>query len=219
MEKKKVYVSSTLPYYIAGIEFVVYTYVFQCYRIVDFVIALLIMLGVFLGAHVMIGKKEVEIEVLQEHTSKDEYCHRLLQECYDYLKTLISLKEQMEKPSVVADIDAIIETSQAIFTYIAQYPQKAREVRKFVNYYYPTLINLLKNYDTLENQHQDIDVITDNMKKVEETLTVFKEAFKKQYEMLFDDHAMDIQSDIDVMEMMLTQDGLKEIIKMKENVK
>ena len=197
----------------------VYTYVFQCYRILDFVIAFLIMIGVFLVAHRIIGKKEIEVEVLQEHTSKDAYCHALLEEGYGYLKTLMALKEQMEKPSVIEDIDEMIETSQAIFAYIAEYPQKAREVRKFVNYYYPTLINLLKNYDTLENQHQDIEVITKNMQKVEDTLTVFKEAFKKQYAMLFDDHAMDIQSDIDVMEMVLSQDGLKEIIKMKENVK
>ena len=49
-------------------------------------------------------------------------------------------------------IDRMEVASADIFAYIAEHPEKAAEIRRFMNYYLPTTLKLLNSYDKLSRQ-------------------------------------------------------------------
>ena len=77
-----------------------------------------------------------------------------------------------------------------------------------MNYYLPTLLKLLRSYDTLEDQGIRGDHISDAMERIERLLETITLSFEKQLDQLFQDEAMDISTDIKVMESMLAMEGL-----------
>ena len=77
-----------------------------------------------------------------------------------------------------------------------------------MNYYLPTTLKLLKSYDLLEDQSYQSESIVSSRKKIEGVLDTLIQAYEKQLENLFKDDALDIATDIDVLETMMAGDGL-----------
>lgn len=207
MEKQTVRIPNILPYYIIGVFWLIYALLFPLYRIMDFIIAGVISIVIFLLLQHFLPKKTKEIEVLHEEKSKDEYCNMILEQIYDYMKELQVEKGKLENTFLQSKIQKILELSDKMVSCILKDVNKARSIRKFVNYYFPTLLNLIRNYDALENEHVDSNDFKEGMKKVEEAVTTIETAFQKQYNALFEDTLMDIENEITVMEQMLVKDG------------
>lgn len=77
-----------------------------------------------------------------------------------------------------------------------------------MNYYLPTTVKLLENYNEFGKQEAKGENITSTMKKVEEVLDTVVNAFKKVLDDLFMDKALDTSVDIEVLEKMLREEGL-----------
>ena len=77
-----------------------------------------------------------------------------------------------------------------------------------MNYYLPTLLKLLHSYDRMEEQEVKGANIRYTMQEIERILDTILEAFDKQFDLLFEDEAMDISSDIRVLETIFSQEGL-----------
>ena len=87
-------------------------------------------------------------------------------------------------------------------------PEKAAEIRRFMNYYLPTTLKLLNSYDKLSRQRVKGENIQKTMFEIEGMMETIAGAFEKQLDSLFDDDALDIAADISVMESILKQEGL-----------
>ena len=105
-------------------------------------------------------------------------------------------------------IDRMEVASADIFAYIAEHPEKAAEIRRFMNYYLPTTLKLLNSYDKLSRQRVKGENIQKTMFEIEGMMETIAGAFEKQLDSLFDDDALDIAADISVMESILKQEGL-----------
>ena len=86
-------------------------------------------------------------------------------------------------------------------------PEKLPQIRKFMSYYLPTTIKLLRSYDELSRQGVSGENITGTMEKVEGMLGTIVLAFEKQLDGLFGDQALDIST---VLENMMAREGLTE---------
>lgn len=95
-----------------------------------------------------------------------------------------------------------------IFEHVGQHPEKAQDLRKFMNYYLPTTEKLLNAYVQLDAQPEVGDNIKDTKKQISDALNTINTAFEKLFDDLFEEQAWDIASDISVMETMMSQDGL-----------
>lgn len=126
---------------------------------------------------------------------------RILNELYD-------LNEKIEDEAVSARIDRIGELTAGIFRAVIDNPSREGDVRKFMNYYLPTTLKLLKSYDMLEDQRYQGENIVASRKKIENVLDMLIEAFERQLDRLFKNDALDIATDIDVLETMMAGDGL-----------
>ena len=81
-------------------------------------------------------------------------------------------------------------------------------MRKFLDYYLPTSLKLLKTYAELEAQGVEGENITESKRRIEQTMDTLVHAFETQLDKLFQEDALDVSADIDVMENMLRADGL-----------
>lgn len=77
-----------------------------------------------------------------------------------------------------------------------------------MNYYLPTTIKLLNSYDRMSNQGIEGDNLSKSMTNIKDMLDTAITAYKKQLDSLFADQAMDIETDIEVMNRMLAREGL-----------
>lgn len=124
------------------------------------------------------------------------------------LSELYELNEQIDDEAVSRRIDRIGTLTAGIFRAVIDNPQREQDVRKFMNYYLPTTLKLLKSYDMLEDQSFQGENIVASRKKIENVLDMLIAAFEKQLDRLFHNDALDIATDIDVLETMMAGDGL-----------
>ena len=97
-----------------------------------------------------------------------------------------------------------------IFEQVKKQPEQAPSLRRFMDYYLPTIEKLLNGYLDLDKQDSDSETIKKTKMEIEGAIDMVNDAFEKLLDSFFQDQAWDLSSDISVMKTMLTQDGLVE---------
>lgn len=87
-------------------------------------------------------------------------------------------------------------------------PSDIPQIKKFMNYYLPTTIKLLNSYDRMSAQGIDGENLNKSMASINEMLDEAIVAYKKRLDSLFENQALDIETDIEVMNTMLAREGL-----------
>ena len=95
-----------------------------------------------------------------------------------------------------------------ILDYQRQHPEKSPQLHSFLSYYLPTTLKILRAYAQLEDQEVAGENITAAMERIEGMMDKVVEGFEKQLDQLFQGDALDITSDVEVLERMLSKDGL-----------
>ena len=105
-------------------------------------------------------------------------------------------------------ISRLEAVSAKIFEQAKSDPDKLPRMRKFLDYYLPTSLKLLNTYAELDAQGVEGENISESKRRIEQTMDTLVHAFETQLDQLFQDDALDVSADIDVMENMLRADGL-----------
>ena len=87
-------------------------------------------------------------------------------------------------------------------------PADIPQIKKFMNYYLPTTIKLLNAYDRMSAQGIEGENLDRSMNNINEMLDQAIVAYKKRLDSLFENQALDIETDIEVMNRMLAREGL-----------
>ena len=87
-------------------------------------------------------------------------------------------------------------------------PSDIPQIKKFMNYYLPTTIKLLNSYDRMSAQGIEGENLNKSMVSINEMLDEAIVAYKKRLDSLFENQALDIETDIEVMNTMLAREGL-----------
>ena len=124
------------------------------------------------------------------------------------LRQLREVNDAIPDPVMSQKISRLEEVSGKIFDYVKAHPEKLPQIRKFMSYYLPTTLKLLRSYDELSRQGVSGQNITGTMEKVEGMMATIVLAFEKQLDSLFGDQAMDISTDITVLDNMMAREGL-----------
>ena len=158
---------------------------------------------------------EPEPEPVYEEPVKEEAPVReeKAEEKDQYAQWIDSIREVNDRidDQVISDkIDRIEVLTKKIFEMVKKRPDKEGQIRKFMNYYLPTTLKLLDSYALLEDQGIEGENITASKHQIEGIMDTLIQGFEKQLDLLFTAQAMDINSDIEVLENMMAVDGLKE---------
>ena len=103
-------------------------------------------------------------------------------------------------------ISRLEAVSAKIFEQARTDPDKLPQMRKFMDYYLPTSLKLLNTYAELDKQGIEGENLSRAQERIEETMDALIKGFDKQLDDLYRNEAMDIDSDIRVMENMLRRD-------------
>lgn len=199
---------SPVPLYGAGIIWLLYGLVFPLYRWWDFLIVVVLAVAVYLLLRKKFPGERVQIEEEAPQPTGDEAADRLIKEGREYLRQLREVNGAIADPALTQKIDRLEEIGGKIFAHIAANPGKANQIRKFMSYYLPITLKLLRSYETLDRQDVSGENINATMARIENIMDTIVTAFEKQLDSLFMDEAIDISADVTVLEGMLTQEGL-----------
>lgn len=109
--------------------------------------------------------------------------------------------------AVKKKIREIIDVSDKIISDAIEDPDDVPQIKKFLDYYLPTTIKLLNAYDRMGAQGIEGQNITGTMQSINEMLDTAIEAYKKLLDSLFANQALDIETDIEVMNTLLKREG------------
>ena len=97
-----------------------------------------------------------------------------------------------------------------VFQAVYDKPAKAPQIRKFMEYYLPTTLKMVKSYRVLGERNASGEEVAAARKRIDEALAVVLKGCRKMLDNLYRDDVLDITTDIDVLEQMLRRDGLTE---------
>lgn len=105
-------------------------------------------------------------------------------------------------------INEIMRITDKIVQDAIEDPDDIPQIKKFMNYYLPTTIKLLNAYDRMSTQGIEGENLDKSMNSINEMLDTAIAAYKKRLDSLFENQALDIETDIEVMNAMLAREGL-----------
>lgn len=114
--------------------------------------------------------------------------------------------DEISNPSAKERLRKLEDSTGKIFAYVEAHPGKLPGTRKFVDYYLPTTIKLTDKY--LEFDKTDAPNARQAQREIESALDSIDEAFRNLLDRLTEEDALDISTDITVLQTMLAQEGL-----------
>ena len=146
-----------------------------------------------------------------KHPKKKSYgpeVDPILEEGNRALSEMGRLYMSIKDPEVRGKINEIMRITDKITQDAIDDPKDIPQIRKFMNYYLPTTLKLLNSYDRMSSLGIEGENLGRSMKNINEMLDAAIEAYKKRLDSLFENQALDIETDIEVMNTMLAREGL-----------
>ena len=166
------------------------------------------------------GRKTVDTKVrkvgekaAQKPVEKKSYgpeIDPIVEEGNKALSEMGRLYMSIKDPEVRVKINEIMRITDKIVQDAIADPSDIPKIKKFMNYYLPTTIKLLNAYDRMDAQGIEGENIDKTMKNINDMLDAAIVAYKKQLDSLFANQALDIETDIAVMNAMLDREGLSD---------
>jgi len=206
---------SVAPIYLAGAVWLIFALFFSLHRVSDYLICAGVSLAVLIAGKAVFPDKTYEIPKAEEPKKEEKpkptgnpEIDALIKERDRAVSEMRRLNDAIEDPKISAQIDHLEAVAKKIMDLVVAEPKKLPQIRKFMNYYLPTTLKILNAYDRMGSAGVDGENITTTKQKIEAMMDTIVKAYDKQLDSLYGEEALDISTDITVMEQMLQQEGL-----------
>ncbi len=204
-------VRSPYPLYAVAAVWVVWALLFPLYRLLHFALLIALSAGVYL-----VGRKVIWKDVLipipdpvpEPRTEEERAVAEMKAERDRAVAEMRRLNDAIADPQISAQIDHMEAVTDKIFQEVEKDPGKRPQIRRFLQYYLPTTLKLLNAYDRMDDAGVEGTNIDGAKGKIETILAQIVQAFDKQLDALFGAEALDISTDITVLEQMMAREGL-----------
>ena len=126
---------------------------------------------------------------------------------------IMEIREENKKipdTSLTSKLNQLENQCAEIFRAVYDKPAKASQIRKFMDYYLPTTLKMVKGYRVLGERNVAGEDAAAARRRIDDALGVVLKGCQKMLDNLYRDDVLDITTDIDVLEQMLRRDGLTE---------
>ena len=162
-------------------------------------------------AKMILARKPSEPEpVKKEEPALSPEVQAIIDDGKRAIKEMGRLYTSIKNNDVRRRINELMRISDKIVQDAIDDPSDVPQIRKFLDYYLPTTIKLLNAYDRMSDQGIEGTNLSKSMSSIEDMLDTAIEAFKKQLDSLFANQALDIETDISVMNQMLEREGFSD---------
>ena len=204
---KTIKIKSAIPIYLAALIWILFGLFASIYELIYIIIAACVSLAAYIVSSIFLPGRTVEVDAKPD--SGDEAVNAQIAEGRSALRNLREADAAIEDEAISARLKRMTEAGGKIFDILEKEPSRAGEVRRFMNYYLPTADKLLTQYRELGESGSQGENVRGAMTVVENSLEMIAVAFERQLDSLYRHEAMDIQTDIDVLETMLASDGIR----------
>lgn len=206
---------SAAPYYGAAAVWVAWALLLDLYRWNHFAMAALVSAGLFLLLRAVCKDEVTEVQVPdppkpEEKPTGNAELDKMIDDGKKAISEMKRLDEAIEDEKISRDIRRLETVCQSIFDQVKADPSKLPQIRRFMDYYLPTTLKLLNAYDRMGAAGVSGENIDGTKGRIDAMMDTIVSAFDKQMDALFADEALDIATDITVMENLLRQEGLSE---------
>lgn len=139
----------------------------------------------------------------------DEDIDKMIYDKNAAISEMKRLNANIPDEKISEQISHLEDVTGKIVDYVSKHPEKKRQVRRFFNYYLPTTIKLLDAYDRMDDAGISGINIDGTKGKIETMMETAVQAYDKQLDALYADEALDISTDITVMDNLMVSEGLK----------
>ncbi len=199
---------SVLPYYAAAIVGLVLCALLPVYKLWALALALAGAAVGFVAAKRICPPRIVEREV-PFHTGSGDV-DEMLTEIQKQLDTLHALNDALPDPELTASMNRMEKAGRSIVEAVEANPAKAKQVRRFANYYLPDAVNILQKYATMARQGVRGENAAAIRSEVEHNAASIATAFENQLDSLYAAESMDLSADLAVLQSIMKSQGLNE---------
>lgn len=212
---------SVVPVYVMAAAWMIYCCFGPLYRMHHFIILIAISVSVYaLFSKLFPGSKKAAADAsadapagrprAEPQTTGDPELDAVITEGRLALSEFGRLYASIPDVNVKSRITELIDVTDKIVKDGKDDRSDLPRIRRFFNYYVPTTIKLLNAYDRMSGTGIQGENISGTMTRIEDMLDAIVISYKKQLDALFAQEAIDIETDIKVMDGMMEREGLKD---------
>ena len=215
---------TVLPVYFVGLTWLLWALFAPLYRPAHYIMAALLSAIAYFAGKMLFPDRGDEIQAEAEarpqsaaqaapraeekKSTGNPEIDALLSERDKAVSEMRRLNDSIKDVKISAQITHLETTTSKIIGAVVEKPSKLPQIRKFMNYYLPTTLKLLNAYDRMDSTGVSGANIDGTKGKIEDMLDTVCVAFSRQLDALYGEEALDISTDIKVMEQMLQQEGI-----------
>ena len=208
---KEVRKRSVAPLYGLASVWLIYCLVFPLYKPLHFLLLAIAGAAAYTALSLIFpGKTEYIREPEKPVETGNAEIDALLREGERAVSEMRIAGARITDEQVSKKVEEIIAITDKIFKNILDDPSDYRQVKRFSEFYLPTTIKLLHAYDRLGKSGVEGENITGTIKRIDEILDTIIASYKKFFDSLFENQALDIETDIQVLESIMKKEGLYE---------
>lgn len=205
---------SVAPIYLAGAVWLIFALFFSLHQVWDYLLCGAVSIGVLIAGRAVFPDKTYEVpdpkpkEPEKPKTTGNPEIDALVKERDRAVSEMRRLNDAIEDAKLSRQIDHLEAVTRKIIDLVVAEPKKLPQIRKFMSYYLPTTLKILNSYDRMGSAGVDGENISATKQKIEVMMDTIVTAYDKQLDALYGEEALDISTDITVMEQMLQQEGI-----------
>lgn len=196
----KRFLPPSAPFLAFGVTWAAYALIFPFYRVLHLIPALLVSLAAGAAVSRFTEKPEPAPEPEPVITRVQEQAAQL----DSYARELRAIAGTIKDPEVSRYASSICDTMTKMAENIEANPIDIKKARSFTKHYIPTVLTVFERYANLEAQNVSGGNIGQSMDEIEASLARIDSLFRKQLDDMFDDDALDIKTDISVLEQLMS---------------
>ena len=166
-------------------------------------------------------KRQREAALEAQKNPRDARLQEVLDKGNAFVAQIRKCNDDIPGEEISSKMDRMEETVRRIFRRAETNPEIVPDLKKLMDYYLPMTVKLLTAYADMDAQPVQGETIQTAKREIEDTLDTLNLAFEKLLDDLFRDTALDVSSDITVLQTLLAQEGLTDdfatMKKQKEN--
>ena len=195
-----------LPVYMAALVWPIMALLVPIYTLGGLVLTAAVSAGAYFAGTKLCPTRVVRTYVPYATGSED--VDAMLADIQQKLDTLHSLNESLPDPQLSAAMTRMEKAGRSIVEAVEANPAKAKQVRRFANYYLPDAVNVLQQYAKLAKQGVRGENAAAIRAEVEHNAASIATAFENQLDALYAAESMDLSADLTVLQNMLKGQGL-----------
>lgn len=169
-----------------------------------------------------LGKNVIDAEIEESTVDTKSVAvsqeNKLFSTWKDYVKAIKNAESEFKSQDISFSLYRLSKAVDKVLDYLEKHPEKEKDVKKLMDFHLPSALKLISSYKELQVSGLNTFNIEKTKEEIVSAVDKIQEAFSGVLEDLYNDNAIDVSADIQVLKMMLSREGFldRDVFKQKK---